>query len=436
MTWNWGNGIYLFSGTNNFIGSTTAGARNIVSGNGYPGVALFNTGQFGTLVQGNYIGTNAAGTTALANDSDGLIIGGFQIGGDCNGCPNTATNNTIGGTSAAARNIISGNSGHGVEIINLGSSGNQVQGNYIGTNAAGNAAVRNTRSGVFVTRAPNNTIGGTASGAGNVISGNLQHGVGIGIPLFDSVSGQTITGGTGVNVLFNFIGTDATGTFGIGNGLNGIFVDADSVTNTIQGNLIAFNGQNGVYIPANSNPGVRINIDSNIIYSNGAIGIDLGALGDTPNDPGDADTGANDQQNYPVLGSATVGNGPERDTPTATATVGGTFNSTPNTDFIIQFFFGSACASTDKQLTGTKPTNLGPRAIHTDANGNATYSYTFTYRVAQPAATSTRRRPAPREIPLNSPAALPFLRRRPARACSSAPPATASTKVPIKLSSP
>ena len=155
---NGGNGVFVHVGTNNLVGG------NLISGNDAPGVGLSYTGPIGTLVQGNFIGTNVTGTAALANLQGGLIIGGFGFGGDCNGCPLTATDNTVGGTSPSLRNIISGNQGNGVEIINNESLRNLVQGNYIGTNAFGNAAVRNTASGVFITRAPDNTIGGIPLG--------------------------------------------------------------------------------------------------------------------------------------------------------------------------------------------------------------------------------------------------------------------------------
>ncbi|HBI46093.1 MAG TPA: hypothetical protein DDY78_25045 [Planctomycetales bacterium] len=78
----------------------------------------------------------------------------------------------------AARNVISGNAGDGVLISGAGTMGNVVQGNYIGTNALGVAALTNGSSGVTVSNgAGGNTIGGTAPGAGNIISGNVQGGV-------------------------------------------------------------------------------------------------------------------------------------------------------------------------------------------------------------------------------------------------------------------
>src|SRR6185295_18010727 len=91
-----------------------------------------------------------------------------------------ASNNTIGGTTTAARNIISGHASQGIAIVNTGTTGNLVQGNFIGTNVNGTAAVSNG-SGVGITNAPGNTIGGAVAGARNVISGNIGDGVGIGI---------------------------------------------------------------------------------------------------------------------------------------------------------------------------------------------------------------------------------------------------------------
>ena len=102
-------------------------------------------------MQGNFIGTDISGATAVPNGGEGVGIGG-----------NTASN-TIGGTTAAARNIISGYKGSAVEIFNNGATGNLVQGNYIGTNAAGTAGVGNGDGVAIATGASGNTIGGTAA---------------------------------------------------------------------------------------------------------------------------------------------------------------------------------------------------------------------------------------------------------------------------------
>jgi CSLREA domain-containing protein len=124
----------------------------------------------GNKVEGNFIGTDAPGTSDLGNSLSGVFI--FD-----------APNNTIGGTTAAARNLISGNGQQGVNIGGAGATGNKVQGNFIGTNAAGTAALANSLNGVFISDVTNNTIGGTVAGARNLISGNTQAGVVVGSPV-------------------------------------------------------------------------------------------------------------------------------------------------------------------------------------------------------------------------------------------------------------
>jgi hypothetical protein len=393
---NTGNGVYIFDGSNNVIGTTVPGAGNLVSGNDYPGIAFAYTNPTGNLVQGNFIGTNPAGTAAVPN-FEGVIIGGYAVGGDCNGCANTATNNTVGGTVPNSGNLISGNTGRGLEILNVGSLDNRVQGNYIGTNLNGNAALPNTRSGVFITAAPGNDIGGRTAGSGNLISGNRGYGVGVGIPDTDPNNpNTTIVGGKGIDVLFNYIGTDITGRLNVGNGLDGLYVDADSVSNTIEGNVIAFNAGTGVKIPNRTNtfvpgsvPGVRININSNSIFANTLQGIDLGDAGVTPNDPLDADVGANLQQNFPVLSSYSLGPPPEDGSPEngvdnpleprATVTVNGTLNSTRNSTFIVHWdFSGDAQCVANQELSQSLDSGK-VFGVATDSNGNA--SFTFTVRL-------------------------------------------------------
>ena len=171
------------------------------------------------------------GTTALAN-LDGVKTA------------NGATNDTIGGTTAADRNIISGNTFAGVEFE---SGGNLVEGNYVGTDLTGAVAVANLSSGIYVGPSiTNNTIGGTASGAGNLISGNGRIGfntTGIGL---DGTSNNLVEG--------NYVGTDYTGTHALGNAYAGIEIDNLGSHNTIggtatgAGNVIAGNAVWGVYI--------------------------------------------------------------------------------------------------------------------------------------------------------------------------------------------
>jgi hypothetical protein len=125
-----------------------------------------------------------------------------------------AANNTIGSSIAGAGNVISGNKGAGVHIIGSGSSANVVQGNYIGTEVTGTVALGNSKSGVLIqSGASGNTIGGASavdpstgrlSGAGNLISGNLNSGI-----QMEQATGNVVQG--------NFIGTDVTGEIALGN---------------------------------------------------------------------------------------------------------------------------------------------------------------------------------------------------------------------------
>jgi titin len=206
--------------SNDTVGGTASGAGNVISGNSNQGV-LFDRFTYGNQVVGNYIGINAAGTTALANSI---------------GIEDAGNHNTLGGTTSAARNIISGNSSDGV-LLTSTAIGNQVLGDYIGTNAAGKAAVANSVGVELVDS--NSTIGGTASGAGNLISGNRNQGV-----LIDSSSSDN-------QVLGNFIGTNAAGNAALGNDIG---VEMVSSNNTIggtasgAGNLISGNSQVGVFI--------------------------------------------------------------------------------------------------------------------------------------------------------------------------------------------
>jgi hypothetical protein len=277
----------------------------------------FNT--TGNRVQGNFVGTNAAGTSALGNE-DGVDI-------------QQADNTTIGGTSSGARNVISGNRDAGIQIVSDSATGNEVLGNYIGTDENGTSDLGNSGEGVHISDARNSTVGGTTAGARNVISGNNLHGVQI-QALFFNPTGNKIEG--------NFIGTNASGTTALGNGGDGVQVagaDDNTVGGTANGagNRIAHNGAAGVRVIVNGafgDEGATGNrVLSNSIFSNAGLGIDLGANGITANDNDDLDAGANNLQNFPVITSAT------RSNTTGLTTISGTFNSTPSrNNFFIQCF--------------------------------------------------------------------------------------------------
>jgi hypothetical protein len=168
------------------VGGSVAAARNVISANTANNVSMFGAGATGNVIQGNYIGLNAAGTAAVVTNSN---IGVRII---------TANGNTVGGTTAGAPQYHLAPSRLTLEF---GATGNIVQGNYRGTNAAGTAAVPNAEEGIAV-GGPNNTIGGTAAGAGNVISGNST-GYGVWIQSVDA---------SGTKVWGNLIGTRPDGT--------------------------------------------------------------------------------------------------------------------------------------------------------------------------------------------------------------------------------
>ena len=158
---NGGQGV-LVQTSGNVIGGVGALARNDISGNTNNGIQLYTTAASGNAIRGNYIGVNAAGTAAVANGKCGVSV--------------ASAGNTIGGSNSGSRNVISGNAADGILIAGTGATGNKVQANFIGTNAAGSAAVANQLYGIEISQ-PNNTVGGLMSGMRNVVSGNVKSGV-------------------------------------------------------------------------------------------------------------------------------------------------------------------------------------------------------------------------------------------------------------------
>ncbi|MEK6321650.1 MAG: HYR domain-containing protein [Acidobacteriota bacterium] len=129
------------------------------------------------IIEGNFIGTNATGTFALANTQDGVFISG-------------GSNNTVGGTTSAARNVISGNR-NGIQISG-GGTGNLVRGNFIGTNAGGTSGLGNSINGVQINGSSNNAVGAVGSASSNTIA-------------FNGAAGVAVTSGNGNAILSNSI---------------------------------------------------------------------------------------------------------------------------------------------------------------------------------------------------------------------------------------
>jgi hypothetical protein len=253
-------GVTLYaSASRNTIGGATASAMNVISGNLADGVGISGTGTSANVIEGNKIGTNAAGTDAIPNASNGTGAGVNLFLG--------ATGNVIGGTTPGERNLISGNNGYGVQIAGVGTSGNRVEGNFIGTRIGGKTALGNVGAGVaIVNGATANTIGGATakpgSGAGNVISGNTgttKPFLGEGVLISD-------VGTSNNRVQGNAIGTDISGTVAVGNNDNGVEIFG-AQGNTIGGKIAAV----GNLISGNHAAGVRIfgaGADHNAIQAN------------------------------------------------------------------------------------------------------------------------------------------------------------------------
>jgi CSLREA domain-containing protein len=346
------NGVWIEGSLSTVVGGTAVGAGNVISGNEQAGVEIsfsfVGISAPGNKVEGNYIGTDASGTADLGNAGDGVYIW-------------EADSNTVGGSTTAARNVISGNSGSGVRIFS-GSTRNKVEGNYIGTDATGTAETGNRAAGVAIEDSSSNIVGGTAAGARNVISGNGHSGVLIhGLAPWNRTSGNRIEG--------NYIGAAANGTTDLGNLGNGVAIlggDSNTVggTATGAGNVVSGNGRTGIVIIRGEATGNRV--ERNFVGTNDGIGIDLDPSGVTENDPGDPDGGANNLQNFPVVSSASSGGGG--------TTVRGTLNSTPGTRFTLEFFSNSAC---DGSGHGEGERFLGSTTLLTDGGGNANFTASF-----------------------------------------------------------
>jgi len=344
--------ILIDEGASNVtVGGTAASARNLISGGALAGVAFGNDGSAGGsghVVEGNFIGTDASGTAALANDFGISMAYGV-------------TNSTIGGTTPAARNVISGNAGRGIIVSNSlgnpGVTGNVIEGNFLGTDVTGTLPLGNGEFGVEV-NSPGNTVGGSAAGAGNVIGDNSFGGIGM------------EGGADGLVIQGNFIGTDPTATVVLAN--HGPAVTVSGSNNLIIGgvnpgeaNLMAFNGvagtlnSGGILIYSGTGNAIR----GNSIHDNQHTGIDLGGGAPHPNDSGDADSGANNLQNFPLISSVAFG---------ANTEVTGVLHSTPATMFQLDFYANPACSSFPRDFLQGE-TYLGSSPATTDGSGNVSF---------------------------------------------------------------
>ncbi|MGA2799646.1 MAG: Ig-like domain repeat protein, partial [Thermoguttaceae bacterium] len=390
-----GYGVRIKTGTGNTIGGTTAADRNIISGNTNNAIYISSAGN---TVIGNYVGTDYTGTAAIhnsggysilvsnANDNvigapnagnviaagvagimintaTGTKIQGNYIGLNAAGTAalsnsdrgiylKSSSNTLIGGTDAADRNVISGNLDHAIHI-NSSSNSNTVEGNYIGTDKTGNVAIGNTGSSICIDAGSNNNVIG-APGAGNVIVAGSDQGIKI-----DGVSGTVIQG--------NFIGVGANGTTPLGNTGDAVWLNnATSTTiggtTTGMGNIIANSlsgivGHNGVEINGTST-GVAIRGDS--IYGNAGLGIDLGGGGVTANNGTKNASLPNYDMDFPVIVHAWLSGN--------SLTLSGYVGSAPNQSIfanaVVEFF------QSDNSPSGYGQGRKSLGCLTTDANGN------------------------------------------------------------------
>lgn len=304
----------------------------------------------GNTIAGNWVGIGADGVTHRGNGSDGIRI--------------MSASNTVGGGAPADRNVASGNGGDGIRLTSLSATHTTVMGNHIGTDAGGTVAVPNAE-GLALHQSANTVVGGTAPGQGNVISGNTGAGV-----RFRAAGSQH-----GV-ILGNIIGLDATAAHAVPNG-TGIWVDDDVQDNVIggtaagAGNVIAGNSGAGVVMYGSSGVQPRSTaVLGNAIRDNGGIGIDLSGLttggdGVSPNDPGDADAGANTRLNFPELSLSHQSGG------TVTVAYG---LDVPAGDYRIEFFANTAA---DPSGHGEGATPVHAEAVTHPGGGSRSFTASF-----------------------------------------------------------
>ena len=377
------------AGENILVDGTTAGAGNVISGTTgtlpfFDGAGINPSGGIGLLVQGNRVGTNASGTAALPNQRSGIFL------------TTSGTFDTIGGIVPSARNIISGNGADGLKLNPSGNTAGKVLGNFIGTNAAGSAAIPNGGFGLVFNQGTqklisSNLISGNNGGGmqlccnsgGDVISGNLigtdatganalgNNGIGLsisggtgGFTQNSTFTGNTIVANTShgifsdnsASLIFqnNFIGTNSSLSQTMGNGGDGMRIIGAFRSNQIggagAGNTIAFNTGNGVNLATADGNSTGNRITGNAIYNNGGLGIDLSGDGVSANDNCDGENGLNTLQNYPTISAVSFSGA-------SNVRIVGKINTTANQSYTLHFYANQTAGASGfgegRQFIGT-----------------------------------------------------------------------------------
>jgi hypothetical protein len=356
LTFNLFSGVPSFTNTNTvgnkgdgaLISSTGSGnviQTSVISANLKNGIEL-TSGATDVEITECLIGTNTSGMNAIANLQDGVKIDG-------------ANNILLGGfqQTVSPHNTISGNGGHGVDIIG-GAHDIRIIGSFIGANSDGLAAIPNQGEGIFVGGGASSiSIGGTDPSFTNFIGGNAGNGI------------ELKEGASNIQIVGNQIGTAQASPLALPNQQNGILIDgslaaitAVSITsNTIANSILA-----GVVVGRNTaDSSAGVTLSQNSISGNGGLGIDLADDGVTPNDLQDPDVGPNLLQNYPVLQSAATSG--------QVSTAAGSINSLPNQQFRIEFF---ATPQADPSGFGQGSTYLGSTVVTTNNLGDGSFAVT------------------------------------------------------------
>jgi FG-GAP-like repeat/Right handed beta helix region len=399
------------AGENILVGGTTAGAGNVVSGTTgtlpfFVGAGINPTGGIGVLVQGNRVGTNVSGTAALPNTGNGIYL------------TSNGTFDTIGGIAPTARNLISGNGTDGLDIGPAGLTPDmKILGNFIGTNAAGSAAIPNGGFGLKISQQnPNllidhNVISGNSGGglqfcckngtASSVISNNLigtdatganalgNNGIGLSISSGSTggfthdatITGNTIAANSGHGIFSdnsysiiiqnNFIGTNASLSQTLGNGGDGMRAVGAFRFNRIggagAGNTIAFNAGSGINLAVQDISSTENRITGNAIFSNGGLGIDLGGDGVTANDECDGENGVNTLQNYPIISAVSLSGA-------SNVRIVGNVNTTANQSYTLDFY---ANQTADASGFGEGRQFIGTTSVAVPAGCQANFTATL-----------------------------------------------------------
>jgi hypothetical protein len=441
---NLGGGINLSNNAiTNTIGGAAAGQGNLISDNLFAGISIFN-GSTSNTIQGNKIGTDISGMSALSNKitAGGGGFGIVIIGSD--------SNMIGGGSNLGEGNLISANESDGIEIST--SNNSSIFGNKIGTDINGTAALGNNADGILITSYPavttivtGNIVGSNVAGQGNLISANKANGI-------------EIAEATNTNVIGNKIGTDISGALDLGNAWNGILLNTGlnglpTSNNSIIANLISGNSLSAS-ITTTVYAGIKIsdaNSYNNQVFGN-KIGTDIAGMAALPNlangviltlgahnnqvggaSPSQPNTIAYNGTDGVVIGltpteNTTISNtisansifanaslgidlgydgvtlntlggphsGPNnfQNFPVLNAlvfsggnlTISGTLNSTPSNIFRIEFFANTTCAPTGY---GQGQTYLGAATANTDTSGNATFNASFPAVTGQPVIVAT-----------------------------------------------